>query len=280
MSGPMTVRRRHGFTMIELLIVVIVGLLVLGSVYRVLISQSKEYENHRETIDVEETLRGAAALLTSELQVASASRGDLYAIGPDSISLRSFQTSGAICGQVVNVNRYAVWQPSGSFTAGANDSALAYKLSASTWNITKVNQVWTNPGAPLTTCTGWSGGLIPPVVVELTGDTTGLATGSVIRSFRKTTYRLFTQNGRWWLGRRLAAAVCCEVVTGPLRQPSDSGLVFHYYDATGAAITAPTTAVARVDIILRAESFKNVRSGSSTVATKKDSVTVKAFLRN
>ena len=120
MSGPMTVRRRHGFTMIELLIVVIVGLLVLGSVYRVLISQSKEYENHRETIDIEETLRGAAALLTSELQVASASRGDLYAIGPDSISLRSFQTSGAICGQVVNVNRYAVWQPSGSFTAAGS----------------------------------------------------------------------------------------------------------------------------------------------------------------
>ena len=108
----------------------------------------------------------------------------------------------------------------------------------------------------------------------------GLVTGSVIRSFRKTTYRLFTQSGRWWLGRRIAGAACCEVVTGPLRQASDSGLAFRYYNAAGAAITTPTTAVARVDITLRAESFKNVRSGSSTVATKKDSVTVKAFLRN
>ena len=69
------------------------------------------------------------------------------------------------------------------------------------------------------------------------------------------------------------------MVTGPLRQASDSGLAFRYYNAAGAAITTPATAVARVDITLRAESFKNIRTGT-TVATKKDSVTVKAFLRN
>ena len=75
--------RTRGVTLVELLLSMVVGLAALASVYSVLNNQSKEYLVHREIIDVTETLRGAATLLTSEIQHAKADR-DLVAIAGDS----------------------------------------------------------------------------------------------------------------------------------------------------------------------------------------------------
>ncbi len=59
---------------------------------------------------------------------------------------------------------------------------------------------------------------------------------------------------------------------------TDSGLVFHYYDAAGAE-TADPLLVQRVEVVLRAESFGKARS-TTGVTTRLDSVTVVTFLRN
>src|ERR1051326_6710145 len=127
-----------GVTFLELLLAMVVGLVVLTAVYGVLINQSREYQVHRENVDVAETLKGAATILTSELWHASASRGDLYSIAAQTISLRSFQTAGAFCGAASP--RFGVWQPSGSFASTADDSALVFRVTDQTWVRAKVTR--------------------------------------------------------------------------------------------------------------------------------------------
>jgi prepilin-type N-terminal cleavage/methylation domain-containing protein len=270
------IRSRRGFTMVELLIAMTTGLVVMAAVYGALIAQSQEYQLNRERRDVEETLRSAAVLLSSELQHASASGGDLYAIASTSLTLRSYQASGIVCGQ--SGNRYGIWQPSNTFAATTDDSAFAYQLSPATWHTAKVSAVWTNPGSPYVSNCSWVGTKVPPQVIQLAGDTAGVGVGSLIRTWRKTQYGLVSQNGRWWLGRRIGSAASWDIVTGPLRSDVNGGLAFVYYDASGN-VTATATAVARVDVVLRAESFRVVKQGA-TVASKIDSVTAKVFLRN
>lgn len=272
----------HGFTIIELLVYVVLALIVVGAAFNVFIAQSGLHGLHRETMDARETLRGAAALLTTEMRGLSASRGDLYAIAPQSITLRSVKGSGVICAMHVAQPRYGVVQVSGTFQATADDSALVYSVSTGAWNSVKIDQVWTSPvGSGVPTC-AWPGSVAPDTVmqvgVSVPSDTAGVTIGSGIRVFRRTEFGMLQQDGRWWLGRKVGAAASYELVTGPLRPPADSGLALHYYDAAGVE-TADPTQVTRVEIVLRSESFGKARSAQG-VTTRFDSVTVVAFLRN
>jgi len=273
---------RSGFSMLELMIALVIGSVLITAVFGVMMSHSREFRVQRETLDVRETLRGAVNILTTEMQHASATRGDLYAISPESLAVRSYQTSGAICG--TSTKRYGISGAAGTFTAGTDDSAMVTQTSGTTWNKAKLTTVWTNPGSPyVATCPSWSGSPVPPVVIELAAnvggaDTLNVGVGSVVRGFRKTVYKLVQSSGRWWLARRVGAAGTYDILTGPLRSNTDSGLVFRYYDAAGA-ITAVPGSVKRVTITLRAESTRNVPSGR-TVDKRRDSLTATATLRN
>jgi prepilin-type N-terminal cleavage/methylation domain-containing protein len=278
-SRPTT---RSGFTILELMIALVIGSVLIASVYTVMVNHSKEFRAQRETVDVFETLRGGTTVLTTELQHASASRGDLYEISAESLAVRSFVTSGAICG--TSTKRYGIAIPSGTFAAGTDDSAMVSQTSGTTWNKAKITAVWTNPGSPyVSTCPSWTGSPAPPVVIELAAnvagaDTLGVGVGSVVRGFHKTVYKLVESSGRWWLARRVGGATSYDILTGPLRSDADSGLVFRYYNSAGA-ITGTATEVARVAITLRAESTRNVTSGT-TVDKRRDSLTAIATLRN
>jgi hypothetical protein len=256
----------------------VLSLVVIGAVYTVLLSQVRHFKLAQETVDARVTLRAAGNLLTSELRQLSAARGDLYAIAPQSMTLRSVQGVGVICDTLGT--RYGVWQPSGSFQATVDDSTLIYSLADKTWKNVKVATVWSSgAGGGIPTCASWTGGMSPDVVVEVVpGDTAGLGIGSGIRTFRRMQYGIFQQNSRWWLGRRPASAGSYEIVAGPLRSQADSGLAFHYYDASGAE-TAVGSQVVRVEVVLRAESFERARTGAGLMV-RQDSISDMAFLRN
>jgi type II secretory pathway pseudopilin PulG len=274
---------RSGVTMLELMLALVMGSMLIAAVFGVMINSSKEFRRQRETVDVGETLRGAAALLTVELRNASATRGDLLAISPESLAVRSFQSTGAICG--TSTRRYGIAAAAGTFGSGADDSMLVIQASGTTWNKAKVTAVWTNPGSPyVASCAGWAGTPVPLKVIELAAnvagaDTIGVGIGSVVRGYRKTVYKLVSSSGRWWLGRRVGAAGTYDIVTGPLlASGAAGGLRFAYYDA-GGNVTAVPAAVSRVTITLRAESSRNAPSGA-TVAKRRDSLRATATLRN
>ena len=66
-------RGTDGFTMIEVIVALVVGMIVLGSVVQLLIVQGVGYRKQREEVDIRETAREAASLLSWDGRLLSAS---------------------------------------------------------------------------------------------------------------------------------------------------------------------------------------------------------------
>jgi prepilin-type N-terminal cleavage/methylation domain-containing protein len=271
---------RRGFTIIELLVGLVVGLIVLGSVVQMLIVQSRGYRKQREIIDIRETAREASALLAGDLRQSGVGDSPLAAMGANSIALRSPRGMGTICAKHATLARYGLWKTGGNILAGTDDSALVHQLGRDKWTALKVTAVGTPAAMGVTAC-AWPGARPPEIVVEFAvgtkTDTSYIKVGAAFRSFRRVEYAEFRLDSRWWLGRKVGAAVSYEQLTGPLVAPASNGLAFTYYDTLGAVTTDPG-AVGTVAVTLRTESFKKTYIGN-TFEYQRDSLTTKVALR-
>lgn len=270
---------RHGFTIIELLISMMLGLLVLGAVYQLLITQSGAYGKQRELADVRETARSASTLLSWDLRHAAAGGSGIVAMAPNSITLRSIRGVGVICAKHPTLPRYALWRTAGKIESTAEDSALILQIGRDRWQRANVTNVGTPAAMDLTAC-AWPGAPAPDVVIQLAvnskSDTINIGVGAPFRAYRRVEYSQYVVDGRWWLGRKVGAATSYEQLTGPLL-PS-TGLSFAYFDTLGAA-TATPGAVGTVAFTLNAESYKKVRMSTGAFAYQRDSLTTKVLLR-
>ncbi len=281
-------RQEAGFTIVELLVVSVVGLIMIMGVYQLLVIQSRVLTLQQETIDAEESARGAAALLAWELRSAAASGGDLYVISQDSVVLRSVRGSGVICSWVEGSgqSKYGLRQTSGVFTGTTDDSAMVFSVEDKAWAAFDVSNAWTGSDA-------WTNGTpvcfwgdsttsVPRPEASVQIDTLAtlakLEVGGGVHLFRRTKYGLSAQDGRWWLSRTEGAGAW-EILTGPMLSPTDGGLTFAYYDALGAVTTDPTL-VTRVEFTLRSESYGEISMAGQSGGALEDSVTTTVFLRN
>lgn len=265
-----------GFTLVELLIYLTVGLVVIGSVYQLLIGQSRQYVKQRDLMDVRSSLKATASLLAWELRQARAMSGDLYSTGPNSFAIRSLQGTGVICAEHPTEPRYALWATAGEFQGTSDDSALLFATGSTgadddEWKVVAITGLYEPAAGGVSTCfwgdslvgrgkgrtggtgaTAWTGNVAPDFVVQLTGNMDKVYMGAPVRAFRRVEYGLYEEGDRWWLGRKVGSAGSYEKVRGPLRPPWDSGLVFTYYDRAGNTTLDPAQ-VALVEIVMRAE---------------------------
>lgn len=271
---------RRGFTVIELLVGLVVGLIVLGSVVQMLIVQSRGYRKQREIIDIRETAREATALLAGDIRHSGVGNSPLASMGTNSIALRSPRGMGTVCAKHPTLARYGLWKTGGNILAGTDDSALVFQLGRDKWKALKITAVGTPAAMGVTAC-AWPGARPPEIVVEFAvgtkTDTSYIKVGAPFRSFRRVEYAEYQLDSRWWLGRRIGAAASYEQLTGPLVAPASNGLAFVYYDTLGAVTTNPG-AVGTVAFTLRTESFKKTHVGT-THAYQRDSLTTKVALR-
>lgn len=271
---------RRGFTIIELLVGLVVGLIVMGSVVQIMIVQGRGYRKQREIIDIRETARQATALLAGDLRQSGVGDSPLSAMGANSIALRSPRGMGTICAKHATLARYGLWKTGGNIFASADDSALVYQVGREKWKALKITAVGTPAAMGVTAC-AWPGARPPDVVVELSvavkTDTSYIKIGAPFRNFRRVQYAEYQLNSRWWLGRKVGAAATFEQLTGPLVPPASNGLAFVYYDTLGA-VTANPAAVGTVAVTLRTESFKKTYVGN-TFVYQRDSLTTKVALR-
>ena len=270
----------RGFTIIELLVGLVVGLLVMGSVVQMMIVQGRGYRKQREIIDIRETARQATALLAGDLRLSGVGESPLAAMGANSIALRSPRGMGTICAKHATLARYGLWKTGGNILAGTDDSALVYQLGRDKWTKLKITAVGTPAAMGVAAC-AWPGARPPDVVVEFAvgakTDTSYIKVGAPFRNFRRVEYAEYQLNSRWWFGRRVGAAGSYEQLTGPLVAPASNGLAFVYYDTLGA-VTANPAAVGSVAFTLRTESFKKTYVGN-TYVYQRDSLTTKVALR-
>jgi hypothetical protein len=277
-SAPLRVGR-HGFSLIELVVGLVLGVFVLSGVVQMMIVQGRGYRKQREIIDVRETAREAATLLAGDLRQSVVGGSPMAAMGAGMVALRSPRGLGTICAKHPLLARYGLWKTGGNILAGIDDSALVYQIGRDKWTALKISAVGTPAAMGVTAC-AWPGARPPDVVVEFAvgaqTDTSYIQVGAPFRSFRRVEYAEYQLNNRWWLGRKVGSATSYDQLTGPLLSPA-SGLTFAYYDTLGAATTSPS-AVGSIAFTLRTESFKNTYVGA-TYVYQRDSLTTKVALR-
>ncbi len=301
MRFPSCRRSDSGFTLVEFLVYLVISVVAIGAIFQLVIGQGRLYSKQRELIDVRSSLREAAAFLAWELRQPSASGGDIYSISPDSFAVRSIQGSAIICAEHGTSLRFGLVAVSGELEDTADDSVLVFAAGAvgpadDQWRVVKPVRFWDAPGGGVASCfwgdpdigkgradksdagAGWNGYPVPDTVIEISGNMNNVYMGAPIRSFRKVQYGIYQEDGRWWLGRRVGAAAAYERLTGPLRAPQDSGLVFTWYDQAGNVTNDPAD-VALVEVILRGESLKGVRQVDAAAAAQQDTLSFRVALR-
>lgn len=268
---------RRGFTLIELIISMVIGLIVLSAVYQLMITQSGGYGKQRELADVRETARSATTLLSWDLRHAGAGGSVLSAMSPSSVTLRSMRGVGVVCAKHPTLPRYGLWRTVGKIEVAPDDSALVFQIGRDKWSRARVTNVGTPVAMGIASC-AWPGtpDLVIEVAVNSKSDTIGIKVGAPIRTFTRVEYAQYQQNSRWWLGRRVGASPEYEQLTGPLLE--SGGLSFSYYDSLGASTATPGL-VRTVAFTIRPESFKKARLNSGIYEYQRDSLTTKVLLR-
>lgn len=251
-------RGRSGFTLAELVVVIVLGSVVAAALYQTLVYQQRLYTRERSATYRHDALRLANAVLSADLREASATQGDLVATSPDSLSLRSPVGFGIACAVDSAGGKLGLFNLQGRMASLEGDSLLIYHPNG--W-LLRVREAESEEASSLN-CP-YAGG--PPVelVIRVSGSLVGIPAGAPVRAFHRYTYRLEEIRDDWWLVRTDASRR--EILAGPF-SGDGTGLSFAYFDAAGQTTTDPGR-VARVQLTLVAESdpYEELDTLTSTV---------------
>ena len=246
---------RGGFTMVEMMVVVVIGMIVLGAVGNVLVRQEEAYSRLRAVAGTQQDTRSGVDLLAAELREVSPGGGDLLMATRDSLTFRALREFGLICSTDKNNKRLVVAE-SGVNGFAAGDSVMVYvdgdtlKASDDSWQSEMVSSV-SSPAACLTTLGLSLATLLPSSsLTQLTLQGSGLRWDSVfpgapVRGYEVLTYRVDTYSGERTLVRDEAGNV--SPLLGPLADTT--GLTLRYFDGSGNELTTfPLSAADRADV--------------------------------
>ena len=266
----------------ELLITLVVASLLAGGAFTILGSQVALYTVQSAKLGTQVSLRTGASILSWAIQEASATGGDLMALGTNSVTMRAVHAGGIICSS--SAQWLGIYDVSGQFAA--NDSVLIYSIQDDDWNIVSVaaTDTTTSGLATKTPDCFWgdtTSAPNPDVAIDLAGSSAiidNLLVGSAIHAFHPIQFGLEEVNGRYWLVQRVPGVIGPDRLAGPLMSPADSGLVFGYYDEYGDATTTPSD-VATVEILLKAESREDLSAYVSS-GNLADTLRLRVSVRN
>jgi type II secretory pathway pseudopilin PulG len=300
-------RRRAGFTVVELLIVVVMVGIVGGTLMRVIQRQQRFYSGVTQVIDQRSQLRQAASILPAEIRGISTIGGDVVAFSDSALEMSVTIGSSIVCG--INADRKKVWllpttvstgQATGGFlyTPQSGDAMYFYDdgIASGTEQWEKITVNTFTPTTLFCTATPYTTGADAAknrYEVVFTGTdtiTTNILVGTPVRFTRRVRYALYqAANSQWYLGFSEwngATYSTLEPVSGPYRSYASgagaSGLSFKYYDEAGSAVTtmAAATTIARVDLVIRGQTKNSIRVDGMQRGNFKDSLVVKIAIRN
>jgi prepilin-type N-terminal cleavage/methylation domain-containing protein len=269
-------RDRRGFTLVELLVVAVLGSLVVLAALQVLITNQRTYTAQNAVISGQQSTRMALEVLFQELRLVSPAGGDILMMSQDSLRVRIMRKFSRTC--VVSLLGAPV-PTAVVLDIGPVDFAIGDSVFVYADNDPKKD----NDDRWLTAAvTGVAAGVCPQnasagLTLTFAGQQAKFVADSVrigapVRSFTPVTFGLTTYSGGTYLGRREGAGAWVPIA-GPLR--AGTGIEFVYRNALGAVTNVPANVR---QIVVR------IRSGSPVINSLgnpiTDSITAWVYTRN
>ena len=115
-------RAPRGFTLVEVLVVMVLLGVVVGGLVRVLAGQQRFYRSAGELMDSRSQVRQASFILPAELRSASVAGRDFLAASETMIDFRSTIMSSVVCVATPN----SITMPPAVLSSGATLTAMRY----------------------------------------------------------------------------------------------------------------------------------------------------------
>jgi len=274
-----------GFTLVELSVALVLGVVVLSAAGQVFLASQRFFRLQSSALEVHEGLRAAMQVLTAELRELDPSGGDIVALGPDSISIRATRGLEFVCAPSdPATGRIVVRSGLGSGYRAidpARDRALVFRNAD---GATEDDDAWldlgiTSAGGAAKCADGAAAADLR--LVGAVGALDSVEIGAPVRWYERAVYRLYAdETGAWWLGVRGwsgGAWAAISPVAGPLQHPL--GIQFTYYDASGAT-TAEPSRVARIALVIRGVGSALLQEARGRQSHWADSLATEIFPRN
>ena len=289
---------RRGFSLVEMLIVIVLLAVVLSAVMTIFVQQQRFYSDSAAIMQTRSSTRDAASVLQSDLHALSPKSGDIYSMGPSFIEFRAQPGSSVVC-TIDGTRKILTVPPINVSTESGLTSWLSAPVSTDTVlildpgaNAAAVDDVPAAAGnCPIstgltTTAAEAAGGYTLHIEPALTATT---PVGAPMRFVRRARYELYQEaSGNWYLGyydcikQRVPSCNSLAPVAGPYVPPNvggTGGIVFSFLDSTGA-VTATTTLVRRVDLVARAQTGQDIHTAGYKRGPMTDSTFASIAPRN
>lgn len=273
--------RQAGFTLVELLIVAVLGSLILLATYEVLLTNQRTYVAQQAQIQSQQSVRSGTDVLFGELREISPRAGDLKIMASDSMKVRVMRKFGIAC-QVDPSVMLIVFAGTPSvrvYSAGTpfedGDSAVIF-ADVDTTKVEDDTYIYgqINAGDTTQTCGSKRAQTLTfPGLGQAFTDSAVWA-GAPVRSYVWYTYGLYQVDGDWYLGRHEVGGSVTPLL-GPLASRSDGGLSFDYLDEDGSS-TATADDVRQIAVTIRTPG--EVRGPDGDLIS--DSLTTRIYTRN
>ena len=273
--------RRSGFTLIELMIAIVLTGIVLGAMYRVLNGNQRFYRAQGEVTELQQNLRAVGLILPAEFRELAASEGDIISMSETEIVIRAMRSFSALCappGASTVIVRNSLTYGYRSVD-NSRDSLILFADNDPDITSDDAWYIFFPLVSTSASCTDGTAG----TQYALTGPTAQLPTvltGAPVRSFERVRYRVYEDDGQYWLGvETLVNGAYSDIspVAGPLI--GENGISFAYYDAAGV-VTATTTSVASIQITARGKTGNQINTPGRPTGYYYDSLVVRTALRN
>ena len=294
---------RAGFTLPELLIVVVVFGVIAGALVTTIARQQRFYGATQQIVTMRGSMRDAVNLLPADLRGLSRSGGDIYAMTDSSIDFRLPTGTSVLC--TINAARTMVTVPPAQLasqsgitswlaTPRVGDSLFVYDEGATSgsnddsWRLVALTATPSAGSCPTTTgftanATEAAAGVSLLLSAPLPAT---VRAGASIRFFHRAHYSLYrVPSGNWYVGFYECVGGACptiQAVSGPYLPYASSGgggLRFTYFDSTGTA-TANRALVSRIEVTTRAQTAHPVAVTGTQREHYADSLSVTVGLRN
>jgi prepilin-type N-terminal cleavage/methylation domain-containing protein len=280
-------RNHRGFTLVELLVVLLIMGVVTGGILKLLNTTQRLSRAQAERVDLQSNVRVASIVVPSELREMNAVIGgtvdqnDILSMpaGGTSIQYRGMRGIGYVCaGSTTTQLRLRDWN--GLRAPVATDSVYVFsdgaKTALGTDDVWLPRQITSTPGG--NTCAGTA---VLTLNIEAAKPLPAIPpAGTPVRWYEVMELSLYVNGGKSWLGMRsVSGGGAVQPLLGPLKD--NDGLGFTYLNSTGGVATTAAN-VRSIVLTIRGVTSQQVSSGggNSYSTYVQDSLVSQVSLRN